>query len=254
MFQYDRINIKQKLTQQLESIIIPTRQEAAIVITVEINSKTLNNFLNEQKLRLFSWILFVSLQIVKTYPQLHRFVLGHKLYQHRFYSIATLVKKDKNIEGYNSLIKLKLDPLMTASQIQTSLDEQIMQVRKPNSRSTPSMFTILSKIPALVIKIIIKFAVILDKVDLLPNFIIDQDPLHSSLVIANLGSIKGQSVQHHLFNFGTASIFLAFGQLDETGKCDCTFTIDERISEGMIFFKALALFKDMMENPYDYTS
>ena len=254
MFGYDRIPVKQSIYHKVETLILPTRQEASIFIPLSIKSDELPRFLKENNIKLFAWVIYACLKSVKAYPQLNQFVLNHHLYQNRFHTISTLVKQDKTKVDKNSSIKLYFDVDSDVLTIQHILDKEVQSVRNDKIASSDALFKMLSLLPIPIFKLILVIARFLDSIDLLPNSIIHQDPLHSSLMIANLGSIKGQSVFHHLFNWGTISIFIAMGEMDTEGSLELSFTIDERISEGLIFFKALDYFKDILEHPNAYYS
>jgi pyruvate/2-oxoglutarate dehydrogenase complex dihydrolipoamide acyltransferase (E2) component len=66
---------------------------------------------------------------------------------------------------------------------------------------------------------------------------------------------------HHLYEWGTVSLFVAMGKyaeelsLDQDGKLvkktlvEITFTVDERIADGFYLARALQTFKQLMEHP-----
>jgi len=41
------------------------------------------------------------------------------------------------------------------------------------------------------------------------------------------------------------------GKMDDHSNMQVTFTIDERIAEGVIFARALTTFQTLMEKPYE---
>ena len=49
----------------------------------------------------------------------------------------------------------------------------------------------------------------LDKKGRLPKSIIEASPFHTSAFITNVGSIGIDSIYHHIYNFGTTSLFFA---------------------------------------------
>jgi hypothetical protein len=101
----------------------------------------------------------------------------------------------------------------------------------------------------------------LDKRGLMPASVIATDPFQSSVVLANLGSIKLRSGYHHLTNWGTTSVFVIIGEMkerpfyDENGKeemrmsVDIGLTVDERISDGYYCSRAVKLLKRLLDEP-----
>lgn len=252
MRRFDRIKLPLKAYEKLELSLMPTRHESTIVTSVTVQSEQLHKFLKERNLKIFSWVLFACLKTVIEYPALQRFVLNNQMYQHKKISISTVIKKDKQVEGNNSFGKIHLDKQDDALLIQEKLNALISSTRSSKGIRSDKMVEAFGKLPTSVFKLLKSGMSFLDKKDLLPNSIIEDDPMHTTAVIANLGSIDGFSVNHHLYNWGTASMFITFGALKEDGKLEFTFSIDERISEGIVLFKALSYFKGILENPYEY--
>ncbi len=252
MNQFDRIKTNHKTYDRVEMLILPTRNEAAIFTTLHIHASKLPEYLKEKKLRLFPYVVYACLISVQRHPVLNRFVLGQNRFEHKKHWISTVVKADKTDESTNHFVKFELFEGMTANEIQTQMDALIAQTRTHKAHNSDRLMTFLAGFPGFIFSIGIKIAALLDRLDLLPNQLIASDPLHTSLVIANLGSIHGQSVAHHLFNWGTCSLVITLGEMNAEGELDVTFTIDERIGEGLGFIRALETFKSCLEDPYDF--
>jgi chloramphenicol O-acetyltransferase len=252
MNQFDRQRVHHKSYHQTEILIMPTRNEGTITANVHVEAPHLVSFLKERKLRFFPYVLFACLVTVKKHPVMRRFVMGHRIYEHKRLWISTVIKKDKSDETSNHFVKFEIKEAMKAADIQSKLDEQIIQTKSDRVHSSDRLITGLSLIPGFLFSIGIKIAAWMDRMDLLPNAIIQSDPLHTNLIIANLGSIQGQNVAHHLFNWGTCSLVITIGEFDSQGKVDFTFSIDERIGEGLAFFRAIDTFKKVLEDPYGF--
>lgn len=231
---------------------MPTRNEAAIFTTLHIQASKLPKYLKEKKLRLFPYVLYACLISAQRHPVLNRFVLGQKRYEHKRHWISTVVKADKHDETSSHFVKFELLEGMSAFEIQTMLDQLMTQTRTHKAHNSDRLMSFLALIPDFIFSIGIKIAAWLDRADLLPNGLIALDPLHTSLVIANLGSIHGQSVAHHLFNWGTCSLVITLGEMNTEGEFDVTFAIDERIGEGLGFIRAFETFKSILEDPYGF--
>ena len=252
MIRYDRKKVPVKVYQKLEMQIIPTRHEASIFTSFKIQSDTLIPFLKEHDLKIFPWVLYACLQTVKAYPHLRRFIMKGILYEHKHLTISTMIKKDKKVAGDNGFGKFILDESMSAHDIQKMFNNTVSSSRSESGNASDTLMKVMGIFPTAVFRLVKNILMLLDRFDLLPNSIIDSDPLHATAMIANLGSIDGHSVYHHLYNWGTISLFITFGRLQSDGSLDITFTIDERISEGMVLFKAVEHFRKIMENPYEH--
>jgi chloramphenicol O-acetyltransferase len=254
MNKYDRIRVKQQYYDRVEMLIMPTRNEATIFTTVHIHAPKLVSYLKSNNIRFFPYVLYACLRTVIKHPNLKKFVLGQKVYTHKRLWISTVIKRNKNDEDSNTFVKFELKEEMSAKDVQALLDDLIHHTRSEKSHNTDQLMRFLSFLPTFIFSMAIKIASLLDNFDLLPNSIIKSDPLHTGLVIANLGSIKGQSVSHHLFNWGTCSLVITIGEFTASGDLDVTFSVDERIAEGVAFFKAIETFKNILENPDDIIS
>jgi chloramphenicol O-acetyltransferase len=249
MRQFDRTKIKQHYYQRMELLLMPKRNDAVIFTTVKITAPKLYPYLAHHQLRIFPYLLYACLVSVNHHPTMKRFVLGGKLYEHKQLWVSTVVKRDKKNQSSNTFVKLELSPDDTPLMIQAMLDQVISDSRSNQQKANDYLMKALSILPNFLFKIVIQLATYLDNIDLLPNQLIKADPLHTNLIIANLGSINGQQVAHHLFNWGTCSLVITFGHFNSQGELEVTFSVDERIAEGVGFFQAIDTFKQVMENP-----
>lgn len=252
MNRYDRTQAALRTYDRTELLIMPKRQEAAIFMTMKINSPQLRTYLKEKQLRFFSMVLYACLVTVTRHPIMRRFVMGQKVYDHKRWWVSTVIKKDKTNESTNHMSKFEMKEGMSPRQIQDVMDGLIAATKQDQLHEPDKLIHLLAHLPGFIFTIAIKLAAWLDRMDLLPNGLIKADPLHTGVLIANLGSISGQSVTHHLFNWGTCSLVITVGTLSESGEVDLSFSIDERIGEGVAFFRALETFKAVLEDPYAF--
>ena len=90
---------------------------------------------------------------------------------------------------------------------------------------------------------------------------IRSDPLCSSAFMANLGSIGFSAPYHHLFEYGTTSLFGTIGKITKTPVVDengqivvkdivmIRWTFDERVTDGFYAAQGLAVFEKYMRDP-----
>jgi hypothetical protein len=247
----DRRTLPQNAYQKVEAAITPTRASAVVYYAIDVHSKELVEYLNENHLRFFSYVLFVCKETVLQHPFLNDFILGGKRYTHTSLIVSTAMKKDVAKEGAISQVKIELKPEYTPMDIQALMDGKIHKIRSSSDDGFNRLIDNLHLLPMFLFRFVLFIASWMDRFNILPRGLIAADPLHSSAVIANLGSINGDAVFHHLYEWGTGSLFIAVGRLSENGDVTINFTIDERISEGLQLFAALDTFKKRLENPYD---
>ena len=119
----------------------------------------------------------------------------------------------------------------------------------------------LLRLPGPLLRGVIRLGRLLDRLNLLPGFMMREDPLFASVFVANLGSVGVDRVWHHLYEHGTISVFCAIGAIaDEVmpgpdgqpvvRPCvRVTYTFDERINDGHYCAAALGLVRELVEHP-----
>jgi pyruvate/2-oxoglutarate dehydrogenase complex dihydrolipoamide acyltransferase (E2) component len=102
---------------------------------------------------------------------------------------------------------------------------------------------------------------LLDRWGMLPRALHRVSPFHTSVFITDLGSLGIAPIYHHLYEFGTTSVFLAFGAkerervLDDEGKVVVRKTVglkvvsDERIADGYDYVAAFKFFTRLFRHP-----
>lgn len=213
------------------------------------------------KYNIFQVIVTAVLKTITLRPQLNRFYSNYNLYERREVSSAFTIKKVFSDTGDEALAFIHSKPEFNIDDIHNEIYRQVTHVRKEgNDQSTDSMDAI-QKLPGVFKKLIGCGARFLDRHGWMPASVIATDPYQSSVVLANLGSIKLHSGYHHLANWGTTSVFCIIGEMkdrkleDENGvetlkkSIDIGLTIDERITDGYYCAKSVKLLRKLIENP-----
>ena len=82
---------------------------------------------------------------------------------------------------------------------------------------------------------------------------IDSDPMFTSIFLANFNSIDYPAGFHHLWEYGTCSLFGVMGRVEPThdGRHTITsgWTYDERIEDGLYSYHTLMGIRDRIEKP-----
>ena len=100
----------------------------------------------------------------------------------------------------------------------------------------------------------------MDKHNIMPKAVVELSPFHTSFFITNLKSLGISHVFHHIYNFGTTSLFLAMGKekmipVSKDGEVvqekHMSFGLvsDERICDGLYYALSLRQLRKIMKNP-----
>lgn len=213
----------------------------------------------EYKYNAFQLIVTAVLKTITQRPQLNRFYANFNLYQRNEVTAAFTIKKQFRDESDEGLAFIHSKPEDTIETVHNEIHRQVSYVRyEGKDKSTESM-DFLQKLPFK--KMIGRVARFMDRHGWMPASVIATDPFQSSVVLANLGSIKLHAGYHHLTNWGTTSVFVVIGEIKprkltfsdgEERVCpsvDIGLTVDERISDGFYCSRAVQLLRKLLENP-----
>ena len=215
----------------------------------------------DYKYNFFQLMVTAVLKTITLRPQLNRFIANYNLYQRNEVSAAFTIKKIFTDEGEEALAFIHSKPTDNINTIHDEIYRQVSYVRHEGKDKSTESMDMLQKTPLVFKKALGVGARFLEKRGWMPQSVIATDPYQSSVVLANLGSIKLHSGYHHLTNWGTTSLFVIIGEMkerpfydDEGNKemrmsVDIGLTVDERISDGFYCSKAVALLKKLLENP-----
>ena len=205
-------------------------------------------------------------RIIKERPQLNRFAMHGTLYERDGIYVTLTIKKGLEDNTPETTVKLKFtgdENIYEVSEILQKTIEKNKNTAEENS--TDKLAGALSLIPDFLLRWAVKFLWFLDKHGLLPRAIIDASPFHTSAFLTNVGSLGIDSIYHHLYNFGTTSMFFSMGKKkksyiyedDEIKQEKCitiAFVGDERICDGYYYassFKQLSKYlrkPELLEN------
>jgi hypothetical protein len=210
---------------------------------------------------LFGIILTAVARTLLLKPHLNRFVHRRGVYQHDRVSLSFVVKKRISEEATEANAKICFDPSDTLPAAMAKIADSIARAREETRAGLDDLVVKFSNLVPGGKALITGLLRLLDRFNLLPAFVTAGDPLFTSIYFANLGSIGLDAPFHHLFEWGTASVFAVIGRMyqkearGQDGKIskrhfvDMKITIDERISEGVYFAHAAALFQRLLSHP-----
>jgi len=193
-------------------------------------------------------------QAALLHPYINRFIMSSKIYQRNHFCVSfVMMKKDQEGNGIQTTIKLFLDPEDTVYTINEKINKLVEENSKPVAKNNTDKFVNFMLSLPLLPTLVLNLARLLDRLGLLPRFIIDLSPFHTSMFITNLASINAPHIYHHIYEFGTTSVFLAMGKSMPnflTGEqrkklMPLGIVMDERICSGhqyTVFNKTLRRF------------
>ncbi|PKL00750.1 MAG: 2-oxoglutarate dehydrogenase [Tenericutes bacterium HGW-Tenericutes-1] len=250
--------------------IMPERSDAQVWSVLDINCEQLDNFIFEKRklgdrYSYMHLLIAAIIRVLALRPKLNRFIMNGRIYKRNDIQVSLAVKKSLTDAADETTIKLTFKGTETVSEIRDMIDKEVVTNAKGAVvNGTDKTAKILTMVPNFIIKMAVGFLKFLDKHGLLPKGILNVSPFHTSVFITNMKSIKMGYVVHHIYNFGTTSLFLGMGkesyepivkdaESESIGIAKIMKVgaiIDERICDGLYNANSLREFKRVIENPH----
>ena len=248
------------------------RDDSQVYFKQDIKLKELDEYIDRKakegiKLSYMNIIYAAIVRIIAERPYLNRFAMNGSLYARNQIFVSLAIKKSFADEGQETTIKLPFTGTENIFEIKEKLDRAIEQNKDySTSNNTDALAKTFSIVPNGFIRAAFKLLKFLDKHGAVPKSIISASPFHTSVFLTNVGSLGIDSIYHHLYNFGTTSLFFAMGKKkksyiyddDEMHEEKCitiAFVGDERICDGYYYatsFKQLSKYlkkPELLEQP-----
>lgn len=233
-----------------------------IIVTDKIDAYLKEKREEEQSINFLHLFIAIYVRVIAERPQLNRFVMNNQLYKREGIFISMAVKRSLQDTGEETTVKFAFNGQENIFEVARIVKETIAgSIQAASSNETDKIATSIMSMPGFVKKTLVGVLKGLDKWNLLPRSIIDASPFHTTLFFSHLKSIKLDYVYHHLYDFGTAGIFVALGKVKEMPVvennivvvkkcCEIGYTLDERICDGLYFANSLKLFQKYLEDPH----
>jgi hypothetical protein len=195
-------------------------------------------------------------------PRLNRFVAGQKIYARNEILISLAIKKRLHEDSPETTIKLAFLPTDTvfevAAKIRAAVDENKGLETKNDTDKTARLFMLA---PGFLVRFLLWLLRTLDFYGKLPRALHRASPFHTSAFVTDLGSLGIKPIYHHLYDFGTTSVFVAFGvkerarELDREGRLverkyiGIKVVNDERICDGHYYAGSFKYLVSLLKNP-----
>lgn len=242
------------------------RADSQVYFKQDIALKHLDEYIDrkaEEGIRLsYMNIIYAAIvRIIGERPRLNRFAMNGALYQRNKIYVSLVIKKSLTDDGVETPLKLKFNGDENIFEIKEKLDATIEKNKDVKAANkTDKLVSILSAIPSGLIRAIVKFLMFLDKHGVMPKKIIEASPFHTSVFLTNVGSLGIDSIYHHIYNFGTTSMFFSMGKKkksyiyeDEEFKEEKCITLafvgDERICDGYYYASSFKLLLKYLKKP-----
>jgi hypothetical protein len=187
-------------------------------------------------------------------PGVNRFVKAGRLWQRDGEWITFSAKREIRDGSPMLTVKRRFHPTRESlDEMVDAIYERLRAGRAGRQTTSDKEMGLLLRLPGPAIRLALWLARVGDHLGLLPRSVIDADPLFTSLFLANLGSIDYPAGFHHLWEYGTASLFGVMGRIERgpegRRRISVAWTYDERIEDGLYSYYTLEGIRERIEHP-----
>lgn len=254
-------------TNMIIPFIMRERNDAEVFFDAEVNMSKIDEVIREKRkngeeARTLDYIIAIIVRTISQYPRMNRFIAGRRCFARDNILVSMVIKRELNTHTPETAVKFEFDPKSTVGDISKKIDETIEKTKqKDDVNNTDKLMKTLNKLPRWLFSFAIWFMRFTDFYGILPKAVHDASPFHTSVFITNMGSIGAEPIYHHIYNFGSTSLFIAMGnkrkqrvigkdgKIQERKVMKLRFVADERIADGYYLAVALKYFTNLFEHP-----
>ena len=255
------------IIDKAEPFFMPQRIDAVNYTTVKVPCAKLDEFIARERRNGTSYnymhiVIATLVRVLYIRKKLNRFIMRGSIYQRNYISISMDIKKKLDDDGESVTLKMKFTGRESIQEVKEIVDKEIAENTQTDSvHKTTKTAGKLVKLPDFLFRWAMAFIRWLDKHGMLTKGLIDASPFHTSCFLTNLKSIKLGHIYHHLYNFGTTTMFVSMGKERmepyiennkeiKIGKfMNLGMSLDERVADGLYMGRSLKLCNDIISNP-----
>lgn len=240
--------------------VSPRRNESLVYFAHDVEVDRALEFVEDHNRRnpdrpltLFHLILRAIARVLDERPRLNRFTAGGRVWQRDGIWMTFSAKKAFSDDGAMTTVKLRVEPDWTLDQ---HLDAMLSGIRvgKGDRRGASDWeMDLLLRLPPFLTRAILWLVRQADEAGLLPRGMLEPDPMHASVFVANLGSVGLDAGYHHLWEYGNCPLFCVIGRIragsDGRRVVTLKWSYDERVEDGFYAARSLELLKSLLEKP-----
>lgn len=251
--------------RRLMWFVMPTRNECVVYYEDKIRAENLLAYLEKAKSSLgcnvtHAYVAALNVAIAES-PTMDQFVIGRRLYKRKERSITfSMKRKAMDKKAKLAVVRMPMRDDESFASLAHRINNSIGHQRSGKKTHADKEYQLFDILPRTGLRFFVWLFHALDYVNLLPHAFTKEDALYTSAVVANLGSLGMDAGFHHLYEWGTSSVFAMVGQVKdeavvEDGKVvagkvlTVRYSYDERIDDGLGTKKAILRVNEIMSDP-----
>lgn len=248
--------------------IMKKRVDSMVFFEDNIDITELEEFVRKHKetdipgLHMYHVFASALLRLYSQRPYLNRYCMSGKIFARKSMRISMSVLRGKGDEQLSTMVKPEFEMSDTLYNVVENFNSQVdLNHEETTENGTDNTANILGHLPNWLTRFAVNFLTFLDHRGWLPKAVSEVSPFHTSLFITNLGSIGIKPIYHHIYEFGTTSIFVAMGKKETKYELRPDGTTvkkryigikvvaDERICDGHYYATSMRMLAKILRNP-----
>lgn len=244
-----------------------TRIDAQNFFEVNLRVDNIEAFIKEHKedipnLSIMHVVMAALIRLISQRPYLNRFVIWNKIFARNHMNFSIAVKRSLSDSGEETLIKPYFMPTDTLQDVVRKVEQERANNQQVGQKNASDKISkLLGLLPDSLLRTVVFSLLHMDKVGIMPKAINQASPWHCSIFLTNIGSIGVESIYHHLYEFGTCSMFVAMGKKSRSHTFDkdgsivahksiqLKFVLDERICDGFYYASSMRQMSKYLDDP-----
>ncbi len=250
----------------LTPYLMPMRCDAQVMLHHDVPYEPLARYIQEKsaegvKLTFMELFIAAFVRAVSQLPETNRFIVNKRIYARTQLTVSFVVLKSTDSETIEeNTIKCHFDPADTIYDVAERVRIAIEDARREQAdNATMKVAQALTR--PIFANTVVAIARLLDRYGIMPRFLLEASPFHTSLFLTNMASIGMPTVNHHIYNFGTTSMFFSIGAVKRVAEptsggtvarkrfLPIGITADERICAGAMYGKLIGQIMRALANP-----
>ena len=242
------------------------RNESIAYYPVSFDAEPLLAWIEEhkgtaQEISIFEAFMLALVRILRERPTLNRYIIGRRLYQRHDVVLSFAARRAYTDEADETMILVRIKPTDNADTVLGKLRGEIKVVKDGHAKDDDKLIELFMRLPRSLLRVAVKLLEWWDFYVDTPSFLRGLDSMRCSAMVANLGSVGMGAAYHHLFEWGTCSLFVTIGQVKpavcvgEDGNpavkrmAELRIAFDERVADGFQDARALERLADYLAHP-----
>ena len=237
----------------LTPYLMPMRCDSQVLLNYQVDYEKLARYIVEKgneghRITFLELMIAAYVRTIAELPEINRFVANKRLYARTQLTVSFALLKETAVEGAieENTVKCHFDPRDTIFDVAERVNAAIEANRREEADNSTMKVAQLLLRPVLA-NTVVSLARLLDRYGIMPKYLLEASPFHTSMFITHMASIGMPAVNHHIYNFGTTSLFLSIGSVERRvemapgGKTvrkrylPIGITADERICAGAMY-------------------